>query len=831
MAEKESTKTTAPEGDVRPLLIEREMRDSYLNYAMSVIHARALPDVRDGLKPSQRRILVAMNDLNLGPRSKHRKCAKIAGDTSGNYHPHGESVIYPTLVRMAQEFNMRYQLVDGQGNFGSIDGDPPAAMRYTEARMFGPAVDALADLDKDTVDFEPNYDETRMVPTILPGGFPNLICNGGSGIAVGMASSMAPHNLTEVCNALDALLDDPGIDVAGLMKHIPGPDFPTGAIVCGRRGIHDAYTTGRGLVTVRGRHTIEERRGRSLIVFTEIPYAQSKSRIVEKLADLVRGETITGVSDIRDESGRDGIRLVIVCKKDAEPEVLVRQIFRHTPLQSTFSIINLALQNGRPTTLTLKGILAAWRDHRREVIRRRTAFLLDKAERRLHILDGLKIALANIDMVIEIVKKAADVDSAKKELGETFELSGVQTQAIVDMRLGRLTGLERDKLEEERQGLITDIADYQDILEREERVTDMIREEVERLRDRYGDERRTELGEPVDNLEEEDLIEEEQVVVTVTQDGYVKRTPVADYRSQGRGGRGVKGTGTKEGDVVSHLFAASTHDYLMLFTDQGRVHWLKVFRLPAGSRTSRGRSLANLVELQEDEGAITQVLAVSGFDDRSVIFATEAGTVKKTALEAFSRPMRGGIRAIDLAPGDRVIGVGLCGEGDAIVLGTRAGKAIRFNQDQARAMGRVARGVRGIRLAEGDAVEGMVVAPTDGEGTLMTVCENGYGKRTLVADYRTQGRGGQGLIDIKATKRNGPVVAILACDEGDEVMYVTAGGMIVRTRVADVSTIGRNTQGVKLVDLKDGDTVVSVTLVTADEDEEDAVVASGEEEE
>ncbi len=807
---------TSPQSDGRitPRMIEREMKESYLTYALSVIHSRALPDVRDGLKPSQRRILVAMNDLNLTPRAKYRKCAKIAGDTSGNYHPHGEAVIYPTLVRMAQDFSLRYPLIDGQGNFGSIDGDPPAAMRYTEARMAGTSVEMMADLDKDTVDLEPNYDESRTQPTVLPGRFPNLLCNGSDGIAVGMATSLPPHNLREICAALRAVLSDPEVSGQALCDIVKGPDFPTGGIIMGRNGILQAYATGRGLVRVRARHTVEDLRTKQQIVVTEIPYQVRKTAIIEKIVEVVKDGRITGISDVRDESDRDGLRLVIELKKGEDSQVIANQLFQYTPLQTTVSIINLAIDERQPRTLTLRGLLDSYIKHRKVVIRRRTLFLLRKAQERQHIVEGLRIAVDNIDEVVRIIRASANRDDAKEKLATAFGLSPRQSQAIVDMRLGSLTGLERTKLEDEYKALVAEIADLNDILARESRVLDIIRADLDDIEQRYGDERRTEISEEEieGSFDIEALISEEMMVVTVSQDGYIKRVSLDVYRAQGRGGRGIRGSEAKEGDVLKSLFAAVTHDHLLCFSNRGKVYWLKVYNLPEASRNSKGRAIRNLLPLEEGED-ITNVLRVPEFDtESSVFFATRGGTVKKTRLEAYSRPKKGGIRAILLDDGDEVVGVRLTRPGDTIVLCSQAGQAIRFDEAAARQMGRTSRGVRGIRLLGDDKVVGIVVA--DPNATLITACEAGYGKRTPLEDYPIKGRGGQGVINIRTEGRNGNVVAVALAREGDDVLFITQTGMLVRTLVADISSMGRNTQGVRLVNLKDGDRLVALEVVS-----------------
>jgi DNA gyrase subunit A len=800
--------------DIAPISIVEEMKTSYLDYAMSVIVSRALPDVRDGLKPSQRRILVAMNDLSLTPSSKFRKCAKIAGDTSGNYHPHGEAVIYPTLVRMAQDFSLRYPLIDGQGNFGSIDGDPPAAMRYTEARMSGLSVEMMADLDKDTVDLEPNYDESRMQPTVLPSRFPNLLCNGSDGIAVGMATSLPPHNLREVCAALRTVLDDPQVAILDLCAIVKGPDFPTGGIIMGRNGILQAYATGRGLVRLRARHSIEDKGAKQQIVVTEIPYQVRKLAIIEKIVEVVKEARITGISDVRDESDREGLRLVIELKKGEDPQVIVNQLFQYTPLQTSFSIINLAIDRRQPRTLDLRGLLNSYLEHRKEIIRRRTRFLLARAEERKHIVEGLRIAVGNIDEVVRIVRASASREEAKEKLMAAFGLSTRQAQAIVDMRLGSLTGLEREKLEAEFADLVAEIADLSDILARETRVIEIIRTDLDDIEKRYGDERRTEISEEEieSGFDIEALISMEMMVVTVSQDGYIKRVPLDVYRAQGRGGRGIRGSEAKEGDALKTVFAAVTHDHLLCFSNRGKVYWLKVYNLPEAARTSKGRAMRNLITLEDGED-ITNVLRVPNFDGgSSVFFATRNGTVKKTALDAFSRPKKGGIRAIVLDEGDEVVGVRLAKPGDTIVMCTQKGQAIRFDEAAARRMGRTTQGVRGIRLRSGDRVVGVVVA--DPAATLITGCEAGYGKRTPVEDYPVQGRGGQGVINIRTEGRNGDVVGVGLAREGDEVLFITQTGMLVRTPVAEISTMGRNTQGVRLVNLKEGDRLVALEIVS-----------------
>ena len=829
--------------NIQELLIEEEMKDSYLTYAMSVIVSRALPDVRDGLKPSQRRILVAMNDLGLGPRSRFRKCAKICGDTSGNYHPHGEAVVYPTMVRMAQPFAERYPLVDGQGNFGSIDGDPPAAMRYTEARLTQCATESIDDLEKDTVDFQPNYDDTREEPTVLPGRFPNLLCNGSSGIAVGMATSIPPHNLGEVCDALIAIIDKPDVTARELMKYVKGPDFPTGGLICGRRGIIDGYTTGRGTITVRARaHTEEARGGRKNIVVTEIPYGQIKTRIIERIAECVKNGVIEGISDVRDESDREGMRLLIELKRDADENVVINQLYHHTPLQDTFSIINIALDKSRPRTMNLKELLVAYKNHRIEVIRRRTLFLLKKARAREHILFGLLYCIANIDEIIDIIKKSPDVPTAKERLmkkawafrianlpgkksdqanqvlrdatRETLSYSSTQADAILAMRLQQLTGLEVEKLRDEWVEVKGFIEEYESILRDERLVLNIIAEDIHEMKEKYGDARRTESVGEAEELDMEDLIAEESCVVTVSHEGYIKRMPLTSYRRQGRGGKGVIGSTAKEGDFIKDMFTASTHDYILFFTNMGQCYWQKVYDIPQMSRQSKGRAIVNLLQMRTGE-QMASFIPVREFDEkRQLVFATALGTIKKTAISAFSHPKRGGIIAINLEKGDNLIDVVISSGGDEIIFGTRDGMSIRFKETDVRSMGRDTTGVRGIRLRKGDAVVGLSLVDTS--ATLLTVCENGHGKRTEFSEYRTQSRGGIGLINIKTSDRNGKVVAMMTVRDGDELMIITQQGQIMRIGVdaESIRPIGRATQGVRIIRLNEGDKLVAVARVT-----------------
>lgn len=802
-----------------PVLLEEEMKSSYIDYSMSVITARALPDVRDGMKPSNRRIMVAMNDLNLAPGRPHRKCAKIAGDTSGNYHPHGEQVVYPTLVRMAQDFNMRYPLVDGQGNFGSIDGDAPAAMRYTEARLTALAMEVLADLDKDTVNFIPNYDGTREEPVVLPSKFPNLICNGSSGIAVGMATNIPTHNLSEVVDALVALIDDPELEDQKLLKHIQGPDFPTGGIIYGRGGIKEYFKTGRGRLVLRARASIEKQKsGKESIIVTEIPYQINKSNLLEKIADLVNNKVIEGISDLRDESDREGMRIVIELKRESQAEIILNQLFNHTQMQTTFGVITLALVNGEPKVLTLKELLSLFIEHRHAVITRRTKYELAEAEKRAHILEGLKIALDNIDAVIKLIRASKDPAEAKEGLMKKFKMSEIQAQAILDMRLQRLTGLERKKVEEEYLELIKLIATLKGILESKTKRMNIIKEELLTLKKNYGDQRRTEIKEEEEEFTIEDLIAEENMLITISHNGYIKRLGIDAYRKQGRGGKGVIGMETREEDFVEHLFIASTHDYILFFTNTGKCHWLKVHEIPVGGRVTKGKSITNLLELAEGE-RIRAFAPVKEFDEKHyVMMATKNGTIKKTELSAFSNPRRGGINAINIDEGDELIDATITDGTCDIVLGTKEGLAIRFPEDKVRSMGRTAHGVRGISLRGKDLVVDMVVIKRD--TSLLVVTENGFGKRTPISDYRVTNRGGKGVINVKTNERNGKVVALKEVLEDDELMLITEKGMIIRQPVKSIKEIGRNTQGVKLIRLDEGDKVVAVARVVKGEEEE-----------
>ncbi|MCE2390304.1 MAG: DNA gyrase subunit A [Proteobacteria bacterium] len=792
------------------------MRSSFLDYSMSVIVSRALPDVRDGLKPSQRRILVTFNDLNLAAGRPYRKCAKISGDVSGNYHPHGEAVIYPSIVRLAQSFSMRYPLVDGQGNFGSIDGDPPAAMRYTEARLSAIAAELLADIDRETVDFVPNYDNTRTEPVVLPARIPNLVINGSTGIAVGMATNIPPHNLGEVVDALILLAREPQADLDSLMEKLPGPDFPTGSTICGTAGIRQAYRSGRGLLTVRAKAEFEEGRGgRRRIVVSEIPYMVNKASMIEKIADLVRQGRIEGISDLRDESDRRGMRVVVEVKKDADEQVLLNNLYKLSPMQSTFGVNMVALVNNRPRTLGLVELLQHFLDFRREVVRRRAAFDLRQAEARAHILEGFARALDNLDAVIALIRASQSPAAAREGLCERFELSEAQAQAILEMRLQRLTAMERQKILDELAEIRARIVELRELLASDERVRDRIVEELEEIRDKYQDARLTQIGPPVEDLTTEDLIADEDMVVTISHRGYAKRHPPASYRAQRRGGKGKQAATTREEDFVSKLFVASTHAYLLCFTSRGRVHWIKVHQLPELNRAARGQPLVNLLQLESDE-RVSEILPVRSFDEGGyVVLATRAGLIKKTDLGQYANPRRGGIIALNLRDDDELIGAARTSGEDELLIATQGGKAIRFHEQQVRPMGRTAAGVRAVAARAGDEAVGMEVLQPG--NAVLAITENGYGKRTLLEDYRTQRRGGQGTLTIKTTPRNGKLVSILQVAEGDEIMAVTDAGKVIRLRIDDISTLGRNTQGVRVMHTGGDERVASVTRLAGDE--------------
>ena len=868
-------------GDTRSLKgltevpIEDELKSSYLTYAMSVIVSRALPDVRDGLKPSQRRILVAMNDLNLTPGAARVKCAKISGDTSGNYHPHGESIVYPTLVRMAQEWNMRHILVDKQGNFGSIAGLPPAAMRYTEARMSSFAALMMEDLKFDTVDFTPTYDERRMEPTVLPSKFPNLLVNGSSGIAVSMATSIPPHNLGEVCDAMAMVLDNPECSIHEIMTVLPGPDFPTGGTICGRAGILKAYHTGRSTIPIRAQCEIEEfkkgNRTRSRIVVSELPYQQTRDGVVEKIANLVKTGRVAGISEIKDLSDlKEPVKLWIEVKSDADPEVVLNQLYQFSPLQTSFSMNFMALVDGKPRELTIKDFLREFIRHRINVIRRRTEFLLNRARRQKHVLEGLLLALADIDKIIKTIRQSKTQAEAKKGLmgiecpasmlkqalgedgfkvfeeergqADIYNLTAVQADAILKMTLGQLVNLEQEKLQGQHAKLLEEITEYLRILSDEANIRAIIKDDLTEIRDKFSDARRTQLStEEIGNIDLEELIEEENMVVSISHRGYIKRTAVSTYKTQGRGGTGLKGATTDEEDPIEHVFAASTHDYLLFFTSKGQVHWLKVHQLPQLSRESKGRAIVNLITLDKDE-TVAACRAIRDFtaEDHYLIMCTSKGLVKKTELSKYGRPRSGGIIAIKLRDDDKLIDAIVTSKDDEILLCTTDGMAIRFSESDARPMGRNTSGVKGITLSEGDEVVGMRVA--DPNATLLTTCEKGYGKRTPFgpnigdvsedgdeasssARYRTQKRGGKGLRDIKTTERNGKVIGISSVNDDDELLLMTAKGKIQRIKCSEISTIGRNTQGVRIMRLKDDDSLVTIVRVPRDElENEDSVV-------
>ncbi len=774
------------ESRILPTLIEEEMKSSYIDYSMSVIVSRALPDVRDGLKPVHRRILVAMNDLSLYHDRPYRKSAKISGDVTGNYHPHGTIAVYDALVRLVQDFSLRYPLIDGQGNFGSIDGDAAAAERYTEARLNEIAEELLRDLDKETVDFRPNYDETREEPVVLPSNFPNLLVNGASGIAVGMATNIPPHNLSETVDALIHLIDHPDATDDELIELIPGPDFPTGGIILGRHGIREYLTTGRGLLTVRAKAEIDTLpNGRDVIIVNEIPYQVNKSAMIERIADLVKSGHISGISDVRDESDRQGLRVVIDLRRDAQPQVVLNQLFKHTQMQTTFGVNLLALKDGRPVVMDLRGLLRSFLEHRFVVISRRSRFELKQAEARAHILEGLRKALDNLDAVITLIRSSMDVEQAREGLMTHFGLSLEQANAILEMRLQRLTGLERKKIEEEYAQVTARIAELNEILANRGKVLEIIRADLLSLKERFGDARRTEISMEgaLSTFELEDLIPEEDMVITISHTGYIKRVAVGTYRAQRRGGRGLTGATTKQEDFVEHLFVASTHSYILLFTDRGRAYWLKVYEIPVGTRQARGRSILNLITARKDE-RITAFVPVREFsEDRFLVLATKRGLIKKTRLSSYSHPRKIGIMAIELREGDSLIGAELAEIGCDVIIATRRGKAIRFQETDVRPMGRAAAGVRGIRLhGAGDEVVGMVVI-RDPKASLIVVSENGYGKRSLLEDYRITRRGGQGVLTMRASHRNGHVMAIKAVTDQDELMIMSSGGVIIRLEV------------------------------------------------
>ncbi len=818
---------TAPNSRERilPRLISEEMQQSFINYSMSVIVSRALPDVRDGLKPVHRRILYAMNELGLVPGRPYKKSATVVGDVLGTYHPHGDSSVYDALVRMVQDFSLRYPLVDGQGNFGSVDGDSAAAYRYTEARLTPVAVAMLEDIDKNTVDFQPNYDDRLQEPTVLPSKIPNLLVNGSSGIAVGMATNIPPHNLREVAKAVQALIDDPESSIADLRKIIKGPDFPTGGYIYGRDGIKEAYENGRGRIVMRARAQIEEKEstGKAQIVVTEIPYQVNKENLVKAIADLANEKKIEGISDLRDESDKDGMRVVIELKRDAIPNVVLNQLYKHTAMQSTFGVIMLALDNGAPKVMNLKELLERFVAHRHDIVVRRTKFDLDAAEAREHILDGLKIAVDNIDEVIKIIRGSADTAQADQRLRKKFGLSEKQSEAILNMRLAKLTGLEREKLDAELKEVRTTIKELKSILASKPKRMGILKAEMDEVAKSFGDDRRTEIVADQGDFSVEDLIAEEDMVITISHSGYIKRIPVSAYRRQRRGGRGLNGMGTKEDDWVEHLFIASTHDYVLFFSNTGQLYWLKVHEIPQASRAARGKPVVNCISIRQDERIAAMVPVREFSADKFLVFATRNGTVKKTALAEYGNVRSTGIRAINVETDDELIDVQVADANSDIILATRDGMSIRFHQNDVRDMGRTATGVRGIELDKGDALIGMVVVRRD--ATLLVVSEKGFGKRSELSEYRVQKRGGKGIITLKKTDKTGAMVALKEVLPDDELMMITRHGVIIRLPVTGIRVSGRNTQGVKVMNLDSGDLVVDVARVVKEEESEEAVEA------
>ncbi len=820
----DQTTIDQPNDRILPRNIEDEMKTSYIDYAMSVIVGRALPDVRDGFKPVHRRILYAMREMGLTHRSAYKKSARVVGDVLGKYHPHGDTAVYDAMVRMVQEFSLRYPLVDGQGNFGSVDGDPPAAMRYTEARLGAIAEEVLGDIDKNTVDFGPNYDGSLTEPLILPAKLPNLLVNGSSGIAVGMATNIPPHNLSEVCDAVIAFLDNPEITTADLQKHIKGPDFPTAGIIMGRQGIKDYFETGRGSITTRAKVDIEDiRGGKQAIIVTELPYQVNKATLLETIADLVRDKKIEGISDLRDESDRDGIRMVIELKREGNAQIVLNQLFKHTQLETSFGVIMLALVGGKPKVMPVREFIRHYVGHRREVVIRRTKYELARAEARAHILEGLKIALDNLDRIIKTIRESKDTDTARVKLMENFKLSRIQAQAILDMRLQQLTGLERKKIEDEYEELLKTIARLKGILADARKVLAIIGDELKELKEKYGDERRTKIAAAAQDLEIEDLVQEEEVVVTISNAGYIKRLPVTAYRAQKRGGKGVTGMTTREEDFVSELFVTSTHSHLLLFTNKGRVYWIRVFEIPEAGRTAKGKAIVNFVQMSAQDEKITAAIPIKTFEEAkgketNLTMCTAQGTVKKTPLAEFANPRRGGIIAIKLDDGDNLIAVKHTDGKQQIIIGTRGGIAIRFEEEEIRPIGRAGMGVRGIRLEKDDIVVGMETVGA--KDIFLTATENGFGKRTKVDEYRLQSRGGHGVINMKTTDRNGNVVGIRKANDGDDIMLMTAKGMSIRLAAKDVSLIGRNVQGVRLLRQESDDKLAAIAPIAKEEEDD-----------
>jgi DNA gyrase subunit A len=799
--------------------IEDEMKESFLDYSMSVIVARALPDVRDGLKPVHRRILFAMNDMGMLHNKPFKKCARIVGETLGKYHPHGDLAVYDSLVRMAQPFSMRYMLIDGQGNFGSVDGDSPAAMRYTEARLTRIAEDMLADINKNTVDFVSNFDGSLKEPSVLPSRTPNLLVNGSTGIAVGMATNIPPHNMTELCDAVIRLIDNPETTVAELLNIVKGPDFPTGGIICGSNGIKQTYAAGKGRIVIKSKVNIEKVKETERIIVTEIPYMVNKSQLIEQIADLVKSGAIEEIKDIRDESSKKGMRIVIILKKDADSQIVLNNLMKHSRLKVSFGANMLALVNQEPKILTLKELLQQFVLHRKDVVTRRTSFELNEAEDKAHKLEGLRIALDNIDETVQLIKESNSPDEALQTLVSRFQLSKIQAQTILDMKLQRLTSLEQDKIRQDLKETLELIGKLKDILADEKKIYNIIKEETSELKEKYGDERRTEISyEEEEEVITEDLIEEEKTVVTITHSGYVKRIPLDTYKAQKRGGKGIIGTGKKEEDFVEELFVASTHAYLLIFTNLGKVHWLKVYEIPESSRQAKGKPIVNLVEGLEPNEKVTALIPVRKFrKGRFLLAATKNGTVKKTSLEAYSRPRRGGIIAISLEQGDELVSVLLTNGEREILLATKNGWAVKFNEKDAREIGRAGKGVRGIKLRKDDEVIGMVIADRK---DILTLTEKGYGKRTNSEEYRMTRRGGKGVINVKITGKNGKVVCVMSVEETDDIMLISKNGIVIRTQAKDISRIGRATQGVRVMRLDEGDSVVSAAKIVKEEEKD-----------
>jgi DNA gyrase subunit A len=809
-----------------PITIEDEMQSSYIDYSMSVIVSRALPDVRDGLKPVHRRALYGMSDLGMLHNRNYKKSARIVGEVLGKYHPHGDTAVYDSIVRMVQKFSLRYPLVDGQGNFGSVDGDSAAAMRYTEVRMQRIAEELLTDINKETVDYQYNFDDTLLEPTVLPSMLPNLLLNGASGIAVGMATNMAPHNLNEVVDGTIAYIDNPEIETKELMEHITAPDFPTGGIIYGYEGVKEAYNTGRGKVTMRARANVEElRNSREQIVVTEIPYQVNKATLIEKIANLVNNEKITDIAEIRDESDRDGMRIVIILKRAANAGIVLNQLFKYTQMQQTFGIINLALVQGRPKVMALKELIQHFIEHRVEVIIRRTIYDLDQVEARAHILEGLKIALDNLDEVIKTIRASNSPQEANKELRKRFALTDIQAKAILDMRLQKLTGLERVKVDQEYRDIVDKIAEYREILSSRERQNLIIKDELTELKGRYGDERRTQIVYSADDFSIEDMIADEDVVVTISNKGFIKRMPVSGYRRQRRGGKGMKGTTTKDDEYVEHLFVATNHNYILFFTEKGNCYWLKVYEIPEGSRLARGRAIVNLIDIEKDD-SIKTFVPVKTLDEEeyiqnhSIIMSTKGGQVKKSSLEAYSRPRRDGIIAINIKEGDSLLGAALTDGDSNIILANKKGRAIRFHESEAREMGRNTSGVRGMSLGKDNELVDMVVIKNTHEATVLAISENGYGKRSYVEEYREQSRGGKGVITLKVTKKTGNLIALKEVSDNDDLMVITERGKVIRMQCKGIRTMGRNTQGVRIMRLGEEGKIGAVTRVVNEEDEE-----------